>query len=199
MYATKRRRTRSAPEGLTRHEFERLMRPETVGDKRASTYKRDLMLLELLAGTGLRINEALSLNRDRVDLSNRSIWIPASLAKSGRARTVYFGPSLAQKLERYLAELPPNQWALFVTRTGKRLTDSHVRRLFKKFAARAGIDPERLHPHALRHAYATRFLSAGGTLESLKNQLGHSSIAITSIYLSAASWHRAEEATRLDL
>ena len=93
-----RKRAQAAPEGLTRWEFDLLMDPRTIGDKRASTYKRDRMLLELLAGTGMRINEALSLNRDRVDLQDGSIWIPAANSKSGRARRIYFGQSLAEKL-----------------------------------------------------------------------------------------------------
>jgi len=189
----------TVPEGLSRMEFDRLMDPHTVGDPRASTYARDRMLLELLAGTGLRINEALTLNRDRVDLVERSIWVPAALSKSGRARKVYVGDTLVGKLRAYLDSLPATQWALFSTRTGARLTDSHVRRLFKKFAMRAGIDPERCHPHAMRHCYASRFLGNGGTLEALKTQLGHSSTQVTSIYLQGSSWQRADEAQKLDL
>lgn len=189
----------TVPEGLSRTEFERLMDPHTVGDPRSASYARDRMLLELLAGTGLRINEALSLNRDRVDLEDSSVWVPAINSKSGCARRVYFGPSLAESLRHYLAGLPRDQWALFVTRTGARLTDSHVRRLFKKFARRAGIDPERLSPHKMRHTFATRYLGEGGTLEALRDELGHSQISVTAIYLRAASWHRADEAKRLDL
>jgi site-specific recombinase XerD len=197
--ATRKRTRREVPEGLNRQEYDRLMDPKTVGDPRSDSYQRDRTLLELLAGTGLRINEALSLNRDRVDLVDRSVWIPAAHSKTGRARRVYFGESLRDKLAAYLSDMPPEQWALFVTRTGARLTDAHVRRLFKKFARRADIDPERLHPHALRHTYAIRYLSLGGTLEALRDQLGHASIATTQIYLQAASWQRAEQVARLDL
>jgi site-specific recombinase XerD len=199
MTTATRRKTQGAPEGLNEYEYERLMAPDAIGDRRASTYKRDRMLLELLAGTGLRINEALSLNRDRVDLAKRSIWIPAALAKSGRMRVVYFGPALATSLQCYLAGLPAEQWALFVTRTGARLTDSHVRRLFKKIAGNTGLDPGKVHPHVLRHTYASRFLGEGGTIEDLKLQLGHASIAITNVYLQGESWHRAEHVARLDL
>jgi len=197
--AVKRRTRRSVPEGLSRAEYERLMDPHTVGDKRSSVYARDRMLLELLAGTGLRINEALTLTRDRIDLEEHSLWIAAQHSKTGRARRVYFGASLADKLRVYLATIPSGQRMLFVTRTGERLTDAHVRRLFKKFAKRAGIEADRCHPHALRHLYAGRFLSSGGTLEALRDQLGHASISTTAIYLQAASWQRAEEVAKLDL
>lgn len=196
--ATRTRRS-TVPEGLSRAEFERLMDPASVGDKRSSTYARDRMLLELLAGTGLRINEALKLARDRVDLQDCSLWIPAAHSKTGSARRVYFGESLAALLGDYLGALPVDQWRLFTTRTGARLTDAHVRRLFKKVARRAGIDPERLHAHILRHTYAVRFLSNGGTLEALRDQLGHASITTTAIYLRAASWQRADEVARMDL
>jgi site-specific recombinase XerD len=180
------------------------MDPHTTGDKRSSTYARDRMLLELLAGTGLRVNEALSLTRDRLDLSppepeQPSLWIATEHSKTGRARRVYFGASLRQKLADYAAQLPADQRVLFATRTGETLTDSHVRRLFKKFARRALLDPARIHPHALRHTYSIRFLSAGGTIEALRDQLGHTSLATTAIYLQAASWHRAEQVAKLDL
>jgi len=196
--ATRKRRS-TVPEGLSRAEYERLMDPASVGDKRSATYARDRMLLELLAGTGLRINEALRLARDRVDLPDHSLWIPGAHSKTGSARRVYYGENLAALLGDYLAALPAGQWRLFTTRTGSRLADAHVRRLFKKVARRSEIDPERLHPHILRHTYAVRFLSGGGTLEALRDQLGHASITTTAIYLRAASWQRAEEAARLDL
>lgn len=189
----------AVPEGLSRDEFDRLMAPSSIGDRRSSTYKRDRMLLELLAGTGLRVNEALTLARYRVDLTDNSVWIEATYSKSGRARRVYFGAALHEKLQDYLDSLPADQLLLFVTRTGARLEDAHVRRLFKKAARRCGLEPLRVHPHALRHTYAIRFLSAGGTLEVLRDQLGHSSISTTAIYLQAASWQRAEQVAKLDL
>ena len=194
-----RKRTQAAPEGLTEDEFDRLMDPRATGDPRATTYKRDRMLLEVLAGTGLRINEALTLDRSRVNLEKCSIRVTAARSKSGRARTVYFGPTLRDKLQRYLGELPAAQFDLFVTRTGARMQDSHARRLFKKIARNAELDPERIHPHVLRHLYAMRYLSEGGTLDDLRVNLGHSSIRITQVYLDIASWHRAEAAARLDL
>jgi integrase/recombinase XerD len=193
------RRRVEVPEGLSNDEYDRLMDPHTVGDPRASTYKRDRMLLELLAGTGLRINEALTLARDRIDLKASSLWIPAAFSKSGRARRVYMGPTLVAKIQSYLAGLPVDQWALFTTSTGARMQDQHARRLFKKFARRAGLPAERIHPHALRHTYAIRFLGSGGTLETLRDQLGHASISTTAIYLQSASWFRADQVAKLDL
>ena len=102
-------------------------------------------------------------------------------------------------LRDHVAEMPAEQFDLFVTRTGARMQDSHARRLFKKIARNAGLDPERCHPHVLRHVYSMRYLSEGGTLDDLRVNLGHSSIRITQIYLDIASWHRAEAAARLDL
>ena len=132
------------PQGLSRSEFDRLMHPKTIGDRRASTYKRDRMLLELLAGTGLRVNEALSLDRDGIDLERRLLWVPAQPSKTRRPRGVSFGMALAETLAVYVDGLPAGQQPLFVTRADMRLQSSHVRRLFKKAATRAGLDPLRI-------------------------------------------------------
>lgn len=186
------------PEGLSRSEFDQLMHPKTIGDRRASTYKRDRMLLELLAGTGLRVNEALSLDRDGIDLERRLLWVPAQPSKTGRPRGVSFGMALVETLATYVEGLPAGQQPLFVTRAGMRLQSSHVRRLFKKAATRAGLDPLRISPSMLRDTYAIRYLEGGGTLETLQNQLGHASIATTARYRGSAPQAQRQD-TSLDL
>jgi len=186
------------PQGLSRSEFDRLMHPKTIGDRRASTYKRDRMLLELLAGTGLRVNEALSLDRDGIDLERRLLWVPAQPSKTRRPRGVSFGMALAETLAVYVDGLPAGQQPLFVTRADMRVQSSHVRRLFKKAATRAGLDPLRISPSRLRDTYAVRFLEGGGTLEALQNQLGHASIATTARYRGSAPQARGQDTT-LDL
>lgn len=189
----------NTPTTYTEAELEALLAPNSIGDKRSRVYRRDRMLVELLAGTGMRINEVLGLTRIEIDLERLVIYIPPERDKTGRGRYVYFGPTLAEKLRAYLAWLPALENRLFTTSSRAPLTDTHVRGLMKKIARRAGVDPKRVHAHAFRHSYAFRYVEAGGDVYMLQQQLGHKSLSTTSIYLQAASRRRAEQVARLDL
>jgi site-specific recombinase XerD len=186
-------------EALTTEEMRRLALTDAVGDKRSSVYARDRMLIDLMVSTGLRSCEAVSLTRIRCDLEVGRIFVAAEHAKSGVGRPVWLGPTIRSRLAVYLDTLPPRQELLFATVSGQAITTGQLRHLFKKIARRTGIQSERLHPHALRHTYAIRYLERGGSLMALRDQLGHADIETTSIYLRSASRVQAEEATRLDL
>jgi len=189
------------PTVLTDEELARLLAPRAIGDRRSGVYARDRMLLLLLAGSGLRVGEATGLARDWLDLAGKSpcLRVPQECSKAGPGRTVYLGGRIAGELAAYVAALPTEQQALFVTRTGRSLDPSHVRRLCKKVARRAGLSPSRVHPHALRHTYARRWLEAGENLLDLSRQLGHERVQTTSLYLRVASPYQADAAVRADL
>lgn len=187
------------PEIYTEDELRRLLLKGSAGDHRSSVRDRDHFLLRTLASTGLRVSEALTLTRSDVDLENSRLFVSKPRSKNGPGRWVYFGPDYGEELARYLSSLPDDQTHLFATSSGKPVRDSHIRGLLKKVARRAGIDPERVHAHKFRHTYAVRYLEAGGSLPTLSEQLGHASIQTTLVYLHVASWHRAKEATRLNL
>lgn len=198
-----------APQALTNTELDKILRLNSMGSKTSQVRKRDLLLTHVLAGTGLRVSEALSLHIRDLDLEARRIWVEKG--KGGKARYVYISPVLRDRIAEYLKTPPPyyrNQLEaaghdegaipLFTTKVGTPVSASHVRGLMKKIAKRAGVDPNRLHPHAFRHTYAIRFLDNGGPLSALRDQLGHTSITRTAIYLQASSRVLEDFTDRLD-
>jgi site-specific recombinase XerD len=157
--------------------------------------RRDMALLRVLYGCGLRLAEVTALGLDDVDL-NRQV-VAVRRGKGGRPRDVSFGFKTAQELRRYLrvrrrhplAALP----ALWIGKKGA-LTTSGVRQLVDRRGRMAGI--EGLHPHQLRHQYAHEALSSGMQEGDLMNQAGWSTRSMVSRYGSAAATERAIEASR---
>jgi integrase/recombinase XerD len=175
---------RPLPKLLSETEIVRLI--EAAGNWRGAEGLRLLCILELLYATGLRISEltALPLAAARGD--------PAVLlvrGKGGKERVVPLGAPAREALARYLAERPrflsrsrASPW-LFPSRAAKgHLTRQRCGQLLKELAAAAGIGPERLSPHVLRHAFASHLLDHGADLRSVQEMLGHASIATTEIY-----------------
>nr|CAX83935.1 Tyrosine recombinase XerC subunit [uncultured bacterium] len=145
---------------------------------------RDGAILELLYGSGLRIGELCGL--DRLDLNLRQAEVRV-LGKGGKERLVPLGSMAIQALERYLearkAEAPPpdHLGPVFTGRQGGRLNPREVQRLVVKLRRRLGL-PEKVTPHALRHAFATHLLQAGADLRSIQEMLGHASLTTTQRY-----------------
>jgi site-specific recombinase XerD len=174
---------------------------------------RDRAMFELLYGGGLRISELVSLNVGQVDLGEGSAIIHG---KGSKERVVLFGEPAMQAVERYLAEGRPgiisaiqnpkskvqNEGALFLNRFGGRLTARSVQSLIKRHAVAAGIAAD-VHPHLLRHSFATHLLDGGADLRIVQDLLGHSSANTTQIYthvsqarqaqVSAAAWEKLAE------
>ncbi len=175
------RRTRSQPEVVDRYDIEELLSavPETPAGR------RDLALFEVLYGAGLRVGELVGLDLDDMSLDERLLRVRG---KGRKERLVPFGRRAAQALRAYLPERARfksasnrDTPALFVNQRGGRLTDRSVRRLLDA-AVRRTADLHRLHPHALRHAFATHLLEAGMDLRAIQELLGHSSLATTQVY-----------------
>jgi integrase/recombinase XerC len=145
--------------------------------------ERDLALFELLYGCGLRISEAVGLNLDDFDFRER--WIRVR-GKGRKERQVPYGEKAAQSLDKYLARRcqPPNQprdSALFVNHRGTRLSDRGARQIVKFYARMISGDAS-LHPHSLRHAFATHLLADGADLRAIQELLGHARLATTQKY-----------------
>jgi integrase/recombinase XerC len=142
--------------------------------------ERDLLIFELLYGCGVRVSELVGLNLEDIDTRER--WIRVR-GKGKKERQVPFGSRAAAALERYLAVRqpgPPGQTALFVGRSGKRLSDSSVRVVVRWYARMLlGL---REHPHGLRHAFATHLLSDGADLRAIQELLGHARLSTTQKY-----------------
>lgn len=144
---------------------------------------RDLALLELLYGSGLRISEALGLDFGQVDLDQRLVRV---LGKGGKERIVPLTGVAAERLERYLEQRgafdpDPREQAIFLGRRGGRLARRQADRIVKARAADSGVAAS-VSPHTLRHSFATHMLQAGADLRSVQELLGHSRISTTQRY-----------------
>ena len=175
------RRARRLPRTLSAGEAERLIEAARGTSPRAL---RDSALLELLYGAGLRVGEAVALERASVDLDQRLV---RCIGKGGKERIVPVGRPAAEALRRYLARGRPyldrrHRPELFLNARGGGLTRAGVFLILRGIAAKAGLDPERVHPHLLRHSFATHLLEGGADLRSVQEMLGHADLATTELY-----------------
>jgi integrase/recombinase XerD len=139
---------------------------------------RMLALLELLYGSGLRATELVSLPLAAVPRDAPFLTV---MGKGGAQRMVPISGRARQALARWLAVRPTDSRHLFPGRAGH-LTRIRLYQLLKALAVRAGLDPAKLSPHVLRHAFATHLLEGGADLRVLQTLLGHADIATTQIY-----------------
>jgi integrase/recombinase XerC len=141
---------------------------------------RDLLLFELLYGCGVRVSELVGL--DLEDIDQREQWIRVR-GKGRKERQIPYGSKAALALEQCLRmrAAKPGEHALFVSRRGTRLSDRAARWIVK-FYARMIAGDSSLHPHSLRHAYATHLLSDGADLRAIQELLGHARLATTEKY-----------------
>jgi integrase/recombinase XerC len=147
--------------------------------------KRDLLIFELLYGCGMRISELAGLNLEDFDRTER--WIRV-LGKGRKERQVPYGSKAADALEKYLEVraqgsegLRPPEHALLLNDRGRRLSDRGARGIVKFYARMISGDSS-LHPHSLRHAYATHLLADGADLRAIQELLGHARLATTQKY-----------------
>ena len=135
-------------------------------------------LVELLYGSGLRASELVSLPRTLIRASQPYVILKG---KGGRERLVPVSARAAEAVAAYAATLPPSGTWLFPS--GKaHLSRVRLFQIVRALAAEAGIAPERVSPHVLRHAFATHLLEGGADLRALQTMLGHADIATTQIY-----------------
>lgn len=175
------RTRRPLPRLLSHSEVEALFaraEDEAAGDK--SDAVRMLTLLELLYGSGLRATELVSLPLGSVP---RDAPLLTIIGKGGAQRMVPVSSRARAALSRWLILRPEGSKALFpsTSRQGH-LTRIRLFQLLRALAARSGIDPEKVSPHVLRHAFATHLLEGGADLRVLQTLLGHADIATTQIY-----------------
>lgn len=173
------RRGRRLPAVLSRDKVEELLRSVAEDTPRGL---RDRALFELVYSAGLRISEAAALNLADLFFSE---GIARVVGKGGKERLVPFGGEASYRLARYLEEGRPalagsrRSSALFIGRTGKRLSRKGIWKNYAAVAALAGA-PSKLH--TLRHSYATELLAGGADLRSVQELLGHADLGTTQIY-----------------
>jgi integrase/recombinase XerD len=170
---------RPLPRILDESEIERLF---AAAEDRASSGEavalRNLALLELLYGSGLRASELVGLPRGALRKGQPFLIL---LGKGSKERLVPISTRAEAAVERWLEHVPRDSLWLFPS--GKsHLSRIRLFQLVRQMAADAGIAPERISPHVLRHAFATHLLSGGADLRVLQSLLGHADIATTQIY-----------------
>jgi integrase/recombinase XerD len=185
------RRLRRLPRTLSPGEAERLI------DAAAGTTPRslrDAALVELLYGAGLRVSEAVGLARNAVDLDQRLV---RCIGKGDKERIVPIGRQAAEALRRYLSRGRPHldtrhRPELFLNARGGPLTRAGAFLIVRRLAEKAGLDPARVHPHLLRHSFATHLLEGGADLRSVQEMLGHADLATTELYTHVSDRRRRE-------
>lgn len=170
---------RPLPKILSHGEVEALFaRAELEAESGHPAAVRLLALIELLYGSGLRATELVALPLAAVP---RDAPLLAVTGKGSQQRMVPVSTRARQALSRWLEVREPGGKYLFPSR-GKHLSRIRLFQLVKELAARSGIDPAKVSPHVLRHAFATHLLEGGADLRVLQTLLGHADIATTQIY-----------------
>jgi integrase/recombinase XerD len=185
------RRRRTLPRTLSPAEAERLIEAANGTAPRAL---RDRALVELLYGAGLRVSEAVALHKSSVDLDARLV---RCIGKGSKERVVPVGRQAAEALRHYLSRGRPfldkrHRPELFLNAKGGGLTRAGVFLILRRLAAKAGLEPERIHPHLLRHSFATHLLEGGADLRSVQEMLGHADLATTELYTHVTDRRRRE-------
>jgi len=179
---------RRLPSFLTVEEIGRLL---GAPDLTRPNGRRDLALLELLYASGLRVSELVGLKLEQINIVTREIRVRG---KGSKERIVLMGSPAAEALMAYLNrgrdELlgEKKTRTVFINRWGEQLTERSVQNMIREYADRAGIE-KKVHPHTLRHTFATHMLDGGADLRVVQELLGHASLTSTQIYTHVSKSH----------
>lgn len=182
------------PQRLETEEVEALLH---APDPATARGRRDLAILELLYGTGVRVSELVGLDLADLNAGSRIVRV---LGKGGKERVVPFGEVAADALRSWLAARPElaaaagggsgnGGSALFLNARGGRLSDRSVRTIVRRYLGEAGIAhlAGQATPHTLRHAFATHLLDRGADLRAIQELLGHATLATTQKYTQVST------------
>jgi len=152
----------------------------------------DCALFELIYSSGLRLAEAIGLDVSSIDLSTGQVRV---LGKGAKTREVPVGTAACAAVRTWLAQRPqhasPDEPALFINRKGRRLGPRAVQTRLARLARQQGLD-QHVHPHMLRHAFASHVLQSSGDLRAVQELLGHASISTTQVYAHLDFQHLAK-------
>ncbi len=149
---------------------------------------RDRAILELLYASGLRVSEVVGLDTQAANLPDKEVRV---LGKGSKERIVPMGIPAQQALQAYLKDGRPElvraggsyrTGAIFLNRYGRRLTPRWVQRLVNSYQEKGGLEGKKVHPHTLRHSFATHLLDGGADLRIVQELLGHAQPTTTQIY-----------------
>ena len=159
---------------LTKAEYMRL-----VNTAKQKGNERLNLILQTICGTGIRVSELQYITVEAVKNGE------AIVSLKGKTRSVFLVKELQKKLLRYAAEQGIKSGLIFITRTGKPLSRTNIWREMKSLCESAGVNPQKVFPHNLRHLFARVFYSIEKDIAKLADILGHSSINTTRIYIIA--------------
>lgn len=165
---------------LTKAEYMRLVNTaKQKGDERLN------LILQTICGTGIRVSELQYITVEAVKRGE------ATVSLKGKTRTVFIVKELKKKLLRYTAEQNISSGSIFITRSGKPMSRTNIWREMKGLCEQAGVNPQKVFPHNLRHLFARTFYGIEKDIAKLADILGHSSINTTRIYIiSTGNEHR---------
>jgi integrase/recombinase XerC len=153
---------------------------------------RDHAILELFYSSGLRLAELVGLNFDQLDLSNGTITVTG---KGNKTRIVPVGSHAIGAIQTWMTArsliAKSENVALFITKQGNRITPRAVQYRLKEWAIKQGINSD-VHPHMLRHSFATHVLQSSGDLRAVQEMLGHANISTTQVYTHLDFQHLAK-------
>jgi integrase/recombinase XerC len=169
------------PSFLTTNEIKRLL---DIPDLTTPQGQRDRAMLELLYASGLRVSELVRLKMEQVNTDSHEFYV---IGKGSKERAVLMGQPAADAINAYvsggrlklLAGKKNN--ALFISRFGKPLSERSIQRILEKYAKIAGIE-KGVHPHTVRHTFATHLLDGGADLRVVQELLGHTNLSTTQVY-----------------
>ena len=157
---------------LTKAEYMRL-----VNTAKQKGNERLNLLIQTICGTGIRVSELQYITVEAVTCGE------AVVSLKGKTRSVFIVRELQKKLLRYAAEQKITSGAIFITRTGKPMSRTNIWREMKSLCEQAGVNPQKVFPHNLRHLFARTFYGIEKDIAKLADILGHSSINTTRIYI----------------
>lgn len=177
------------PDVLSVDEVFQLLDAAAVGGSTDPVVLRDKALLEFMYATGCRVSEAVGTNLDDIDLEEKVVRL---MGKGSKQRLVPLGSYARNsvvvylnagrgELERRSTAKVPERRALFLNKRGKRISRQSVWEIVKTAGGRAGITKP-LHPHTLRHSFATHLIQGGADVRTVQELLGHASVTTTQIY-----------------
>jgi len=172
---------RRLPSFLTTEEVVQLI---TAPDLSKPQGQRDRAIMEMLYASGLRVSELVSLNVEQVNRDSGEIRV---WGKGAKERVVLMGKPAAEALNIYLSQGRPGllgnkrNSALFLNRYGERLNERRVQKILDEYTSKVGLD-KKVHPHMLRHTFATHMLDGGADLRVVQELLGHANLTSTQIY-----------------
>ncbi|WP_151995944.1 tyrosine recombinase XerC [Buttiauxella massiliensis] len=151
---------------------------------------RDRAMLEVMYGAGLRLSELVNMDCRHIDLTTGEVWV---IGKGSKERRVPVGKSAVTWVEHWLdlRELfGPDDDALFLSKQGKRISTRNVQKRFSEWGIKQGLNSH-VHPHKLRHSFATHMLESSGDLRGVQELLGHANLSTTQIYTHLDFQHLA--------